>query len=161
MNKKHQIIYDLFGQIISKKVQDAQWCHGSIIELDFGMNQIIKSPTPKKIYWVEFEWDFWIYIAFWELEINGKIITDCNENGEKIQSGIQKLNGKKLLDVKVFGDEYDLLLTFEDRTILNIIADNNHGSYEQWRLFTPDKTVLTAGPFKKLVYKSLRKSNED
>ncbi len=163
MNKKHQIIYDLFGQIISKRAQNVQWCYGDVIELSFGMNKIYRSPflKRKEIYYVKWEWWFWKRMAFWELEINGKIITDCNENGEKMQKGIERLNGKKLLDVKVFGDEYDLLLTFEDRAILNIIADNNHGRYEQWSLYTPDRMVLTAGPFKKLTYESLDKPNED
>ncbi len=159
MKKQHQTIYDLFSQIISQKVRDIQWCTGSIIVLDFGMDLISPSCSEKEIFDIRPEWNFWIYIAFWELEIDGKILIDCNKKGNEIKNEIQKLKGKKLLNV--FGNEYDMLLTFEDKTILNIVADNNHSHYEQWSLFTPDRMVLTAGPFKKLTYKHEDEPSED
>ena len=162
MKKKYQIIYDLFGQIISKKVQDAHWCYGSVVELNFGMNTVIKSPLIKReTYCVEWEWCFWVYMTFWDLEINGKIVTHDDDQQKKIDCTIKKLEGKKLLNMKVLSDEYDMMLTFENDITLHLIANNTEEDNEQWRLFTPGGRILKAGPFKKLVYKSLDEPDDD
>ncbi len=153
MKKQNQIIYDLFAQVISKKVKNSCSGVGSFIFINFGMDLVAKSPIWKEVFDVRSEWYFWVDMSFWELEIDGKIMAYDEDYKDKIDDVIKKLIGKKLLNVEILSDEYDMVLTFESGIVLHLIADNTEEDNEQWSLFTPDRMVLTAGPFKKLTYK--------
>ena len=153
MKKKPQIIYDLFEPIILQKVQKSYSGFGSFIVIQFGMDLISLSSSAKEIFSIRSEWYFWVDMSFWDLKANGKIIAHDEDLREKIDAAVKELEGKKLLDVKLLNDEYDMVLVFESGISLHLIANNTEKDNEQWSLFTPDKMVLTAGPFKKLTYK--------
>ncbi len=161
MQKKYKLIYDLFEPIVSQKVQKSYSGFGSFIAIQFGMNLISLSCSAKKIFDIRSEWYFWVDMSFWDLKVNGKIATHDDDKREKIDHTVKKLEGKRLLNVEILSDEYDMMLVFENGISLHLIANNRKEDYKQWSLFTPDKMILTAGPLEKLTYKSEDEPSED
>lgn len=142
-----------FNKIISLKVRDVQLGHGSFLTMGFGkdLNVEVVIRKEKKIT-KRPEWFFWIYMCFWEIKINNEHLIGSDDDRDRIRQTLGHLENKKLLNIGLLSDSYDMELHFEDGVNLCLYANNDEDGNEQWMLFTPDKKVLTAGPFENLTY---------
>lgn len=69
-----------------------------------------------------------------------------------MSESLKVIENKKLLNVEILSDTYSMKLEFENGITLDLIANNEEEDNEQWMLFTPEKRVLTAGPFQNLTF---------
>lgn len=142
-----------FKKIISLKVRDVKLGHGSFLTMGFGKDLSVEVfiRNEKKIT-KRPEWYFWIYMCFWEIKISNEHLIGSDDDRDSIKQALGNLENKKLLSIGLLSDSYDMELHFEDGVNLYLYANNDEDGNEQWMLFTPDKKVLTAGPFENLTY---------
>jgi len=100
------------------------------------------------------EWYLWIYMCYWEIKVNQEYLICSDDEKDAMREALKRLENKKLLNVEMLSAVYDMKLEFEDAITLHLISNNLEEGNEQWMLFTPDKKVLTAGPFEKLSYEN-------
>ncbi len=149
-NKK--FVESLFSNILSLKTRDVRLGHGSFITMGFGKDIsyeiVIRREKQTKF---RPEWFLWVYMCSWELKQNENIIISDDDERDNIEESIQLIEDKKILNVKMINDNYDLLLEFEDGFSLRLFA-NLEDDNEQWMFFTPNKQVFSAGPATNYTY---------
>lgn len=152
MNDK-SLIYDLFGKMLSLEARDVKLGYGSFITMGFGDDDIAYEITLRGKMEVHTrpEWYLWVYMCEWELEVNGEEVAYCEDDRDFLREAIKVMENKKLLKVEVLSDTYDLQLDFAEDVTLRLIS-NLEEDYEQWRLFTPERKTLVAGPYEVLSY---------
>lgn len=93
------------------------------------------------------EADLLVWCA-WRLEGARTPVASSESPDEEIESGLQRLVGKTVLDAKVGPPGWDLVVSFSGRLTLRLFCDrvdaDEHG-LENWSLHFPRK-VLAAGP---------------
>jgi hypothetical protein len=154
MEKNTTIASNLLKQIQSMNARDVKLGYGSFITLGFGPDIveyeiIIRGKKERN---VRPAWFLWVYMCYWQLEKNHRVIADSDDERDKIKNALKLLEGKKLIRADILSDVYDTVLEFEDEITLNLIANNSEDDNEQWKFFTPDQNVLVVGPFTQLIY---------
>ena len=118
MKEDQKCVYDLFAQVISLRVHgfEIQSSSGLIINFSQDVNFTPKAEnTP---------WYFWFYTTIWRLESSGQILIKNSDSPEKIQNELEKLRDKKLLEVEVPSDKYDVKLMFEKNLVFHLMAED-------------------------------------
>lgn len=126
---------------------------GSILELGFGDKKKRKQPlknatlTDEQGHFAP-EFSLLIYCA-WRLSRYETIMCgwrDSDEFNTNTKIGFDLLKNKKVTDVKLVGDFFDLNIYFEDGIVMQLFCDqtNNYDSDENYTLFT-DSGNCTVG----------------
>ena len=155
MTKKSELAVKLFTPLINQKVRTIQQGHGSFLTIGFGADiQYDILIRQKKETRTRPEWLLWVYMCFWSITNATGILADCENEREIIEKALKQIQGKKLLNIEVLSKTYDMKLEFEDAIVLSLFSNNAEDDNEQWKLFTPDRQVLVAGPHEELSYRS-------
>lgn len=144
MLKGLELAKKLFSEIIGLEARNAQLGHGSFITIDFGKNIIIKGKKPSNDF-ERGEWHLWVYMCTWRLEQNGEPIIGAGDERDTLRLKIPLLTGKKLLQVKIVNNSFDVIFDFEEGYSLLLFSFAVEDD-EQWMFFTSDRKVFTAGP---------------
>ena len=146
MSKGTEKITALFTQFVGNKAGNIRLGHGSFITMEFGKTLMIKNEEPRG------EWYFWIQVCAWRLNKNNKPLCASSDSERRfIEETLAKLNNKKLLQVSVLNDNFDLEMLFENNLRLLLFSHTTQ-EYEHWMLYTPDSHVFIAGPGNKWSY---------
>ncbi len=119
MKEDQQRVCDLFGKVLFHKVHSFEIQSNSGLVINFAQDLKYK-PTNQE----NAPWYFWFYTAIWQLELSDQILLTSNDTQAKIQSTMKKLKGKKLLEVEVPSDKYDVKLRFEDHLVFHLMAED-------------------------------------
>ncbi|NGX31313.1 MAG: hypothetical protein K940chlam8_00679 [Chlamydiae bacterium] len=120
MKEDQRKVYDLFAQVISLRVHNFEIQPDKGLVIDFAQTVKSKSKDEENA-----PWYFWFYTAIWQLESNDQILATSNDNNRsKMQNATSQLKDKKLLEVEVPSDKYDVKLMFEGNFVLHLKADD-------------------------------------
>lgn len=118
--------------------------YGSFLTIEFGV------PNKSEYCSIYGEWYLWLYLCSWRIEKDGYLIVGSDDSKEKLIKSTSTIEGYELRLFKVYPQTLDLLLTFENNSILrtfSTIADNEINQDKQhWMLYMPDNRVLVADP---------------
>ncbi|BAZ14456.1 hypothetical protein NIES4071_63000 [Calothrix sp. NIES-4071] len=122
---------------------------GSFLTLEFG--QPLSNTNGHQH--VHGEWHLWIYNCVWRLEEAGKVLAASEDERNKIESAIVRLEGLSLQSIDLQPPIWDTVFTFENQVILRLFSIYSE-DYEHWMLYTPDGNVLSLGPGSNWSYDS-------
>lgn len=150
---RKKIINDLFNKVLFLKARGVEPGYGSFVTMGFGNDMSYEIKIRGKME-TKFrsEWFLWIYMCYWELKKKDQLLCYCEDEKVKMRESLKSLEDKKLLKAEILDDNYSMQLEFEDGMKLHLISNNSEEDNEQWKLFTPDRKVLTAGPFQEISY---------
>jgi len=156
MKVNKEMIYKFFKQLYGLKIRNIKQGHGSFVEMDFGDKDIfISIKTNKGVEKLKRgEWHLWITMCSWRIDEKSMPLAGCEDSRKTIEKALKKIENKKLINIDVLSNAYDMKLEFENSItfFLFSIYTEKSSEAEQWMLFTPDKKVLLAGPGKILQY---------
>jgi hypothetical protein len=153
MQKNIELILSLFRNLLNKPVRNAKQGYGSFLTMGFGNDiQYELARRKEKKIKVRPEWYLWICMCSWTLETADELLATSDDDSAIIEAALKLLENKKLLKVEVLNDTYNMKFEFEEGIILSLFSDNTEDDNVQWRLFTPDRKVLVAGPNQKISY---------
>ncbi len=119
MKEDQKRVYDLFTQVTSLRAHSFELQSNNGLIINFSQNVKSKAKTQEDI-----PWYFWFYTAIWKLELNNQILVTNSDSSEKIHSEMEKLKNKKLLEVNVPGDKYDVKMKFEGGFVFHMMAED-------------------------------------
>ncbi len=119
MKEDQKQVHDLFSQMISLRAYSFEIQPNNGFVINFSQTVASKSKDEE-----ESSWYFWFYTETWQLDLNDRILTKNNDTPEKIQSELEKLKGKKLIEVDVPDDKYDVKMRFEDGLVFHMMAED-------------------------------------
>jgi hypothetical protein len=114
---------------------------GSFLTLEFGE----PLPTDDKHPKVHGEWHLWLYNCAWRLEEKDEILTASEDDQDKLEIAIRRLENLTLTSVDLVFPALDAIFIFEHQVVLRLFAIHSE-EYEHWLLYIPDGNVLTVGP---------------
>ncbi len=119
MKEDQKCVYDLFTEVISLRVHNFKIQSDSRLVINFSQDLKQKPRNEDNT-----PWYFWFYTAIWQLELKNQILVTNSDSSEKIHSEMEKLKSKKLIEVDVPGDKYDIKMKFEDGFVFHMMAED-------------------------------------
>lgn len=137
---------NLFQKILGVKPTRVKLGYGSFITFDFGRDipEQIKTKTGFKTQYFG-EWHLWIYMCAWRVDKEKRPFFGSNDSRETIESHVNELEKRVLSKVEILNEAFDAKFTFDDDLELFLFSFNAK-EHEQWKFFTPENKVFTAGP---------------
>lgn len=153
MEKDLKFAKNIFQKLFNQPARNVQLGHGSFITMGFGKDLKTKVIIHKKREIdIRPEWFFWAYMCFWELEKPNELLATSEDDKDNMKNALKFLEGKKLINVEILEDSYEIQLEFEGELLLSLYTDDSEDDNVQWMLFTPDEMVLEATANQKLIY---------
>ena len=154
MKENEEIIYRFFNKIIGLKAENVMKGYGTFICIDFGKK--IKEQFKLWGKWridIRGEWHLWT-MGLWKIYKKNSLIACCEDTDEKIEKALEKMDNKKLTNVELLNNAYDLRLEFDNSINLYLFSTSAYNGDEAsiWILFTPEYKTLSAGSGALLEY---------
>lgn len=86
-----------------------------------------------------------VYNCAWRLEEGDKILAASEDERDKLEFAIQRLESLVLQSIELLPPAWDTVFKFENQVVLRLFSIHFE-DYEHWMLYTPDDNVLSAGP---------------
>ena len=139
----------LFNQVIGlqstrlKMERPAIMRYGTFISLDFG-EDISRKLKGKRTIGQFGEWHFRMDICSWRIDKEGVPLVASYDSREKIRANLSVLKSRKVTEIQVLNNAFDLKFQFGDDVVLTVFSINARD--ERWELYTPENKVFFAGP---------------
>ena len=141
-------IGSVFADVIGKPCWLAKRGHGSFITMEFGEPHLeVREPADasssetlrRRGIAVHGDWHLWIYCCEWRILEEGRVIAHSESPDAEIDKAVRRLDGQKLIGVRVARETGASRIDFEGDLILATSRmDEADPSYENWMLATPD-----------------------
>ncbi len=157
MKAKKELIYKHFKQMYGLKAKNVKQGHGSFITMEFGKELEFEITIRGKVEReTRGEWYFWIQMCSWRIDENFNPIAGCEDSRETIEKALKKIENKKLANIEILNNAFDMKVEFENSIIINLfsIYTEEEDDGENWMLFTPERKVLAVGPGQQIDYRS-------
>ena len=119
-------------RLIDIPIKRARLGYGSFLTIDLG-----EPIQGEKNRW---EWHVWIYCCYWKLYRNDLLITHCEDDGSRITSEIEAIEGRCLTQL-VVGVDGCSEFRFSGGSVLKTTPWEEES--ESWMIYTPEGVVLT------------------
>lgn len=156
MRKSKIFAKAVFSKVAGLKTRNVKQGHGSFITMEFGKDvEFIRKIKGKLIKNVRGEWYFFVYMCAWRIDEKNNPIAGCEDSREIIERALKKIENKKLINVQILNNAYDLKLKFENSiNFLLFSIYTKEEDAEHWMLYAPENKVLSAGPGITLTYEN-------
>jgi hypothetical protein len=149
-----EAIYRIVQPLLGYKAWNVKLGVGSFITMEFGEPVVNKRG---KLYG---EWYLWIYCCGWYLENPNSTFVGSEDPREILKQKIGALEGCGLEKVVISPTAFETNFGFEGGILLHTFPLNFFDQCVYWKLFTPQKRVLTLGPAPKWSFELASSSGQ-